>query len=531
MIGKICIFITINRKNLTSTAGTLELVSKICFIMDKDTPLHLQEIIFSSSEPNISRTISKLVKEGQLRKIAPKVYTSNFDELPAEIIRRNRFKIIGHLYPGILLSHRSALEFKPTATGDVFLTYTYTRKVKLPGITLNIMKGHESIQGDTSLADGLYVSQQERALLENLQESRKVGSESKTLPLPVIEEKLDQIVHIKGEEGLNELRDKAKELSSMLGMEKEFDKLTKLIGAILSTKPSDILKSPVTIARAFGHPYDPKRLELFEKLFVELKQREFHNRPDKDGTARAFRNFAFYEAYFSNFIEGTRFEVGDALQIIETGQPLPMRDEDSHDILGTYQIVANRQEMSITPEDPTQLLQILQYRHNIMLAARPSKRPGEFKDRNNRAGDTEFVDHTLVRGTLIQGFDFYRALATPFAKAAFMMFMVSEVHPFLDGNGRLARIMTNAELVKAKQTKIIIPTVFREDYLGTLRRLTRKYEPDAFIRMLQRAQQFSASIAGKDKDTMQQILESSNAFKEGDEYILRIVTSNSNTGN
>ena len=28
-----------------------------------------------------------------------------------------------------------------------------------------------------------------------------------------------------------------------------------------------------------------------------------------------------------------------------------------------------------------------------------------------------------------------------------MMFLVSEVHPFVDGNGRIARIMMNAELV------------------------------------------------------------------------------------
>src|SRR5690606_30968861 len=116
---------------------------------------------------------------------------------------------------------------------------------------------------------------------------------------------------------------------------------------------------------------------------------------------------------------------------------------------------------------------------------------------------------TLVRGTLIQGFDFYRGLNDPFAKAAYMMFMVSEVHPFLDGNGRLARVMMNAELVAAGQTKIIIPTVFREDYLGALRQLTRRNEPDTFIRMLQRAQQLSTTITGEDMEGMQQVMERS----------------------
>lgn len=490
--------------------------------MDKDTPLHLQEVIFSSSNPEISRTIGKLEKSGKLKKIAPRVYTPNLDEAPAEIVRRNLFRIVGQLYPGILLSHRSALEYSPTDTGDIFLTHTHNRKVELPGVTLNIMRGPGATEGDNLFTDGLYVSGQERALLENLQESRKVGGASKTMPLPEIEEKLDQIARVKGEDGLNQLRDRARQIAGPLGMDKEFGKLYRMVGAILSTKPTDILKSPVTLARAFGHPYDPARLEVFEQLFVELQQREFADLHDANGTPKAFRNFAFYEAYFSNFIEGTRFDVQEARRIIETGKPLPARDEDSHDVLGTYQIVSNRQEMSLTPEDAGQLLQILRYRHKILMTARSARNPGEFKDRNNRAGDTEFVDHTLARGTLMRGFDFYRALKHPFAKAAYMMFMVSEVHPFLDGNGRVARIMMNAELVTAGQTKVIIPTVFREDYLGALRQLTRRHQPDTFIRMVQRAQQFSATIIGEDMDVMQQVLEASNAFKEGDEHILRI---------
>src|SRR5690606_40362930 len=117
---------------------------------------------------------------------------------------------------------------------------------------------------------------------------------------------------------------------------------------------TDILKSPITLARAFGHPYDPARMEVFEQLFVELQQREFADLPDANSIPRAFRNFAFYEAYFSNFIEGTRFDVQEALRIIETGKPLPPWHEDPHDVLGTYRMVSNRQDMAFTPEDAGQ---------------------------------------------------------------------------------------------------------------------------------------------------------------------------------
>ena len=103
------------------------------------------------------------------------------------------------------------------------------------------------------------------------------------------------------------------------------------------------------------------------------------------------------------------------------------------------------------------------------------------------------------------------------------MFMISEIHPFLDGNGRIARVMMNAELVKAEQTRIIIPTVYQDDYLGALRRLTRNQDPTVYIRMLQRAQDFSSTILGDNMETIEKHLELSNAFKEHDEAKLKII--------
>ncbi|REG82489.1 Fic/DOC family protein [Algoriphagus antarcticus] len=40
------------------------------------------------------------------------------------------------------------------------------------------------------------------------------------------------------------------------------------------------------------------------------------------------------------------------------------------------------------------------------------------------------------------------------------MFLVSEVHPFLDGNGRIARVMMNAELVRENQAKKVLSPLF-----------------------------------------------------------------------
>ena len=491
---------------------------------DRSTlPIQFQEVIFSSRVPKLSKQISKLEKAGKLRKISARLYSPNFIDSPAAIVRRNLFTILGKLYPGSLLSHRSALEFQPTSAGHIFITYTYTKRISLPGITLRFIEGFGPIEGDNPLSGELYASQMERAILENLQVSRQSGPESKTLTQNELESRLEQVVRVKGEAGLNALRDKARTIAGKLDMKHEFEKLNKIISALLHPSPSKILSSPLAMARAIGNPYDPARLPLFEKLFIALKQKEFKDFADKNTTRRSFRNFAFFEAYFSNYIEGTEFELEEAKKIIYTNKPLPSRNEDSHDILGTFQLVSDRDEMMITPSNPEQLLEILLYRHKILLSARPSKMPGQFKDKNNRAGETHFVDHHLVKGTLIKGFEFYQALTHPFARAAFMMFLVSEVHPFLDGNGRIARVMMNAELVKHHQTKIIIPTVYRDDYLVAIRKLTRKEEPTTYIKMLLRAFEFSSTIVGDDMDVMEKHLEASNAFKEYDKANLKII--------
>lgn len=491
--------------------------------MENLVPTHLQEIIYSSSDKKVRKQIAMLESTGKIKKIAPRVFTSNFIDTDEIIIKRNLFSILGNLYPGALLSHRSAIEYRPTTTGQIFVTYTYTKKRELPGITIRFMEGIGAIEGDNSFSGELFVSQQERAFLENLQPSRKLGPESKTILISELENKLEKIVQVKGEEGLNQIRDKAKVIADKLGMQREFEKLNKLISALLSTQPSKILSSPRAIARAFGNPYDQSRIDLFEILFQELKQREFKNVIDRNTTNTAFQNFAFFESYFSNYIEGTRFEVIEAKNIIETDMPMLNRDEDSHDILGTYKLVSNKIEMNVTPTSPEEFINILQYRHRLLLEARISKMPGVFKDKNNRAGETFFVDFELVIGTLIKGFDFYKALTDPFAKAAYIMFMVSEIHPFLDGNGRIARVMMNAELVKAEQTRIIIPTVYRDDYLEALRRLTRQQDPLAYIKMLQRAQDFSAILKADNMDELELQLESSNAFKEHGEAKLKII--------
>jgi hypothetical protein len=72
--------------------------------------------------------------------------------------------------------------------------------------------------------------------------------------------------------------------------------------------------------------------------------------------------------------------------------------------------------------------------------------------------------------------------------------------------------MMNAELTHARQCRIIVPTVYREDYLMTLRRLSRSGDAEPYIRMLLRAQMFTASIDFSDYKKALKQIKRCNAF-------------------
>jgi Fic family protein len=103
----------------------------------------------------------------------------------------------------------------------------------------------------------------------------------------------------------------------------------------------------------------------------------------------------------------------------------------------------------------------------------------------------------------------------------FVLFVTSEVHPFADGNGRISRIMMNAELTAAGQAKVIVPTVFRPDYIGALRRLSRNGDPSVLVKAMTRLRDFSRRLVGDDVSAMRRQLEEANAFKDDDNFILR----------
>jgi len=478
--------------------------------------------IFLSTEDQRA-AIYKAVKNGAIQKIGPKLYTSNTKDDPAQIVRQNIWQIVSLLVPGMVVSNRSAIENKISPDNRIYLTGEYTRDIKLPGIELVVLKGPGPIAGWDNPMFDFFIACRERAYLENLTKTKAKGSELKNLPQHELEERLILVFKSGGEKEMNKLRDRAKQLSILLGLEPECKKLDTIIGGILGTQEAE-LKSPLGKAYSIGAGYDPNAVERFSILRAALADDSF---PDQtvvyDGNLQPFYNVSFFDAYFSNFIEGTEFEVEEAIEIVDSGVVPADRPEDGHDILGTYRIVGSAYEMDILPKTFEDFLEILTRRHSIIMEGRPDKGPGRFKDKPNRAGSKQFVDPALVKNTLRHGYELYRGLEHPFARALAMMFIISEVHPFNDGNGRISRAMMNAELVSKGMTRIIIPAVYRGDYLSGLRRLSDANDPIAFIKQMKHAQNFVSKVDFSDREEAISILRKCNAFeKPGGDLLLKM---------
>jgi hypothetical protein len=354
-----------------------------------------------------------------------------------------------------------------------------------------------------------------RAILDAMKPSRKRKGTQRGLIAPEIEAVLEREFDRGGERKLNETRDAAASLAPILGTEAEYKTLHQLTGVLLGSR-----KGPVTqataIARLAGTPYDPGRLELFQQLFAYLQTNPSASIPDTQ-SGDSWVNVSFFDAYFSNFIEGIEFEVEEARQIVFENKIPKNRPLDAHDVLGSYGVVGNRNIISrsiLDDADEHAFEERVRNIHYRILESRAEARPGEFKEVPNRAGHTRFVEPALVRGTLAQGFQIARALSEPFHRAAAVMFLISEVHPFADGNGRVARAFMNAELVAAKETRILIPSVYRDDYLTGLRVLTRQHEPKPYFKVLEFVQRVTSLVDWSSYEHAEKMLSLANAFEK-----------------
>lgn len=473
------------------------------------------DIVFAGDMP--SQTIANRVARGELRPIVRGVYTTDLTHSLEDVVNRHWATIAGHAFPGAVITDRSATT-GGKVDGFLYLAHAARdRELVLPGLIVLARRGAGALPGDVQMPGGLYLASTARALVENTAASRSRGGRPRrTLDSTELDDWIDRRCRLYGEARLSADRHDAEALAAVLsaGADRIGD-LNRRIGMALGSRDARS-NSPSLAARAAGHPYDPDCVDRFDLLVAALRTTAPQSRRGLDPMSPAYAVQAFYEAYFSNYIEGTTFTVEEARSIVYEARPIPNRTADSHDVLGTYQLVADPNEMRRRAGSPDEFIDLLRSRHATLMAGRPEI-AGEFKTKPNQAGHTLFVAPELVAGSLAEGWRRLDQLDTAWERSVYAMFLVSEVHPFPDGNGRVARVMMNAELVAGNQCKIIVPTGYRSEYLGALRRMSRDDDPSIYIKALRYLHDYTSQLDWTDDDTANADLTRTYAFAEEDD--------------
>ncbi len=455
---------------------------------------------------------SRAVAAGRARQVVRGVYTTDVTRPLDRVVRSHVWEILAHLVPDALVVDRSA--GPALFDGDTLFiaSSTRARDLLLPGLRVAVRPGHPPFPDDPLWMAGLRRSSIPRALVENLAPSRARGRVARTLSNDELADWVALLAQQYPAGRLNRFRDRARELADELGLADRFPMLDQMFATALGT--ATVARSGLLKALGEDRGWDTARLARFAELAERLGTGELDPDPEELPVlvAAMLREQPFFEAYLSNFIEGTEFTLDEAVAIVYDRKVPPARPADAHDVTSTYQLISDPNDAAAVPTSGEELVDQLARWHARLMAARPDKRPGQFKVEANRFGSYLFVAPELVTGTLERGFAFRDQLVLPFARAVFMMFLVAEVHPFDDGNGRLARLAMNAELTAVRQHRILVPLIVRNDYLNGLRRLSREGDPRLLVRVLANAWRWSAQVDFSSVEAARPTMERTNAL-------------------
>jgi hypothetical protein len=463
--------------------------------------------------PAERKRVERLAKAGSLVRVYKGLYVKA-DGGEEEVQRRicaNWALVAGVVAPGGVVSHMSAFFGGPKHGVLVISHPTLTRRsVKLPGLTIEIRNGAGILPGDMPLShSGLYFAGRTRALLENL--GRKSGIRVGQVE---VEHRLINTLSASGEATLNAIRDEAASLAGSLGLEETAETLRRVVGELLGTHQRGELKTREGIRIASGKPVDAQRIVRFNLLAAYLRGATLPRIEETIPRGAPRHNAAFIESYFSNYVEGTKFAIEDARDIVINNKIVESRPKDSHDILGVFRLALETPYRHSPPVAGEDFLPRLEAWHCEMLRMRPEANPGVIKTQMNYAGTTQFVSPSHVRGTFEEGSHIALSVPEGFARAVFYAFLISEVHPFDDGNGRLSRLVMNAELSRTHLHRIIIPTLFHPQYVDCARKLTRENEPAGFVRCLAKMARWCSQFDYADLDMLISQLKKTNAMEE-----------------
>lgn len=176
--------------------------------------------------------------------------------------------------------------------------------------------------------------------------------------------------------------------------------------------------------------------------------------------------------YHSNAIEGNTLTIYETKAVLEDGITIGGKTMREHlETLGHSYALDYLEHLVQQKKFLTE--QTLKELHNIILRDIDRVNAGTYRKVNVLISGATHVPPpaTVIQSMMEDFFEWYRSTAQslhPVERAARVHSDFVNIHPFIDGNGRTARIIMNLELMKAGFPVVIIPVESRSLYYQNL---------------------------------------------------------------
>ena len=187
--------------------------------------------------------------------------------------------------------------------------------------------------------------------------------------------------------------------------------------------------------------------------------------------------------YASNALEGNSLTLTETKILLEDGLTVagkPLRDSfeaEGHAKAYDFMLEMSREDDLVISED--KILRL----HKLFYSGIDSEAAGKYREIAVFISGTEFVPpeakHLPVRmKNFITELHKMKSKIHPVELAAFAHLQVANIHPFVDGNGRTARLLMNMILINSGYSIVSIPPVLSHDYITALKAAQRSVNPD-----------------------------------------------------
>ena len=229
--------------------------------------------------------------------------------------------------------------------------------------------------------------------------------------------------------------------------------------------------------------------ELLQKA-DSYKQKISSARPLAKEELKSLDNyFRIGFTYSSNALEGNTLTISETKILLEDGITVGGRPlKDCYEAVGhgaAYDFMlklARQQDMKITEE-------IIRKLHRLFYQKVDAEQAGQYRSVQVYISGTEYVPPApdevprLMEHLVNQIFS-SRTTLHPIELAAMAHKRLADIHPFIDGNGRTARLLMNLILVNSGYGVVSIPPIWRNDYINALSVSNRLNDMDAFSKLI-----------------------------------------------